>query len=304
MTARADGVAVVIPCYQQAQFLPDAIESALAQTEPPAEVIVVDDGSTDDTREVAGRYPVRYIGQENRGVSAARNAGLAASSAPLVVFLDADDRLLPEAIAINRDCLLRHPDAAMAAGICRTVDAAGAPTGYQASFSCPGGDHYDATLRHNHIWPPATAMHRRESVVAAGGWPESLSYFEDVALYLQIARKYPIQCHPAVVCEYRRQPGGLSSNRAAMLDGVAAVLRRQRAHVRANPRYAEALSAGRRQYMARWGGFLADDVREQWHARRWRRVVMGIASLGRNHPRGLVWILGRKFRTLAARGVR
>ena len=90
-------VSVVIPCYRQAHFLPDAIESVLAQTYPHFEIIVVDDGSPDDTRAVAGRYPgVRCLRQRNRGLSAARNAGLAASIGTYVVFLDADDRLTPE----------------------------------------------------------------------------------------------------------------------------------------------------------------------------------------------------------------
>ena len=72
-------VSVVIPCYRQAHFLPEAIESVLAQTYPHFEIIVVDDGSPDDTRAVAGRYPgVRCLRQRNRGLSAARNAGLAA----------------------------------------------------------------------------------------------------------------------------------------------------------------------------------------------------------------------------------
>ena len=298
MTVAAGGIAVVIPCYEQAGFLPGSIGSVLAQSERAEDVIVVDDGSTDGTSDVAAQYPVRYLRQRNRGVSAARNAGLAASASRFVVFLDADDRLTPDALAHNRKCLERHPDAAMAAGICRLVDAAGVPIG-DAPFRCPGGDHYEAILRHNHIWPPAAAMHRREAVVEAGGWPERHGYFEDVALYLQIARRHPIHCHPDIVCDYRRQPEGASNNRAAMLRGIAAVLGEQEAYVRANPRYTAALAEGRRAYMARWGGFLADAVREQWHARDWRRLATGVATLARHDPRGLAAVIARKLRTLA-----
>ncbi len=300
MPVRSGGIAVVMPCYQQAAFLPDAIESVLAQTEPAAEVIVVDDGSTDDTADVAARYPVRYVGRPNGGVSAARNTGIAASSADFLVFVDADDRLAPEALARNRDSLERHPDAAVAAGICRIVDATGAPV-HDAPYRCPGGDHYDAILRHNHVFPPAVALHRRQALLEAGGWPERFAYFEDVALYLRIARRHSVRCHPTVICDYRRQPEGASHNRAAMLEGIAAVLADQERYVKANPRYAEALSAGRRAYLDRWGGLLADAVREQWHARDWRRAAHGIATLARIHPRGLASIVGRKLRTLAGR---
>jgi glycosyltransferase involved in cell wall biosynthesis len=96
-------VSVVIPCYNQAHFLHEAIESALAQTYSHCEILVVDDGSTENIAEVAAGYPkVRYIRQENSGVSAARNKGWKRSRGEYLVFLDADDRLLPEAqIGVN-----------------------------------------------------------------------------------------------------------------------------------------------------------------------------------------------------------
>jgi len=103
-------VSVVIPCYNQAHFLGEAIESVLAQSYPNFEIIVVDDGSTDDTSEVARRYPgVRLVRQENKGLSGARNAGLAHSEEEYVVFLDADDRLLPDALETVLEHLEAHP---------------------------------------------------------------------------------------------------------------------------------------------------------------------------------------------------
>src|SRR5687768_343766 len=96
----AGRVTVVIACYNQAHFLRDALDSALRQTQPAAEILVVDDGSTDDTAVVAARCrEARCIRQHNRGVAAARNAGLAVSTGDYIIFLDADDRLLPNAIA-------------------------------------------------------------------------------------------------------------------------------------------------------------------------------------------------------------
>ncbi len=90
-------VSVVIPCYNQGHFVHEAIESVLAQTYADYEIVVVDDGSTDQTSEVVSRYPgVRCIRQRNRGLPAARNRGIQESQGEFLVFLDADDRLLPK----------------------------------------------------------------------------------------------------------------------------------------------------------------------------------------------------------------
>src|SRR5215210_7479587 len=119
-------VSVIIPCYNQAHFLGEAIESVLAQNHPRFEILVVDDGSTDDTSEVAARYPeVRCLRQENRGLAAARNAGLRSSEGEYVVFLDADDRLLPNALEAGLVCFEDHRECALVAGHYRLIAADG-----------------------------------------------------------------------------------------------------------------------------------------------------------------------------------
>src|SRR3712207_6844017 len=103
-------VSVVIPCYNQAHFLGEAIESDLGQTYPHFEVLVVDDGSTDNTQEVAAPYPgVRCIRQENQGLAAPRNTGIRHTKGTQLVFLDADDRLLPGALASGLYAPKEHP---------------------------------------------------------------------------------------------------------------------------------------------------------------------------------------------------
>ena len=92
-------VSVVIPCYKQGHFLADAIESALNQTYKPCEVIVVNDGSPDNTEYVCTQYEkVKYIKIKNSGVSVARNTGIKASKGEWLICLDADDKLQPEYI--------------------------------------------------------------------------------------------------------------------------------------------------------------------------------------------------------------
>src|SRR5947207_956439 len=107
-------VSVVIPTYNRARVVGEAIDSALAQTHERLEVIVVDDGSTDDTAERVGRRRdrrLRYVRREHAGVSSARNAGIAAATGDLVSFLDSDDLWKPEKIETEVAALARHPEA-------------------------------------------------------------------------------------------------------------------------------------------------------------------------------------------------
>jgi len=98
-------VAIVIPCYRYAHFLPDAVASVVAQSWPNLRIVIVDDGSPDDTAKVAGQLIARHrsrhielVRQHNQGLSAARNAGVRATASPFVLPLDADDRLAPTAV--------------------------------------------------------------------------------------------------------------------------------------------------------------------------------------------------------------
>lgn len=91
-----DSVSIIIPCYRQAQYLPEAIESALAQTKHLKEVVVVNDGSDDNTSEVASKYPVKLIVRENGGLPAARNTGVANATGQYILPLDADDWIDPK----------------------------------------------------------------------------------------------------------------------------------------------------------------------------------------------------------------
>lgn len=109
-------ISVVIPTYNYGGYIARAIESCLAQTHPQVEIIVVDDGSTDDTAAVVqgyvGQHPgkIRYLPQANQGVSAARNRGVEVATGVFLAFLDADDRLTPEALATRLAVFRVHPD--------------------------------------------------------------------------------------------------------------------------------------------------------------------------------------------------
>src|SRR5688572_23533739 len=110
-------VSVIITCYNHGNYLSNAINSVTPAASMPVEIVVVDDGSTDHTRLVCSEYPaIIYIYQHNQGLSAARNTGIDNSSGKYLVFLDADDWLLENALDINLSHLLKNPEAAFVSG--------------------------------------------------------------------------------------------------------------------------------------------------------------------------------------------
>jgi glycosyltransferase involved in cell wall biosynthesis len=202
----ASRVSIVIPCYNQAHFLGDALRSAFAQVEAAAQVIVVDDGSPDraDIAAELARWGdrVTMITQDNAGLSAARNAGLAVCSSDYVIFLDADDRLLPDATRIGADVLDADPLAALAWGLKANIDLAGRRLAMSSPPAVPSPGYLDL-LRGNLIGPPVTAIFRRSMLKAVSGFDAAIDRGEDFDIYLRLARQHPIRFHGATIAEYR-----------------------------------------------------------------------------------------------------
>ena len=234
-------VSVVIPTHNYVHFLAEAINSVLGQTYQNFEIVVVDDGSTDHTRELVSEYTqVRYFYQTNRGLSASRNAGFRYSKGNFLVFLDSDDRLVPTALATGVHYLTLHPECALVAGRSQDITAGGARLQSFSPFVLDNKDPYHLLLGWNQIWGPASVMYRREhldSFSSLGPFNVSLSPAADYDLYLRIAQKYPIWCHNEVVLEYRRHSLSMSNNLRSMYRDVLAVLRAQSNYVRTHPQY-------------------------------------------------------------------
>ena len=254
-------VSVVVPCFNQARFLGDAIESALSQTHERVEVVVVDDGSTDGTAGVAAAYPdVRLVRQANAGLAAARNAGLAASGGAYVAFLDADDRLRPEAVAAGLACFAAHPESTFVSGDHVRTDAEGREIPKPGAGDV-GPDPYLSLLRGNYVGMHAAVLYRRGPLVAAGGFDEALAVAEDYDLYLRLARDGAAGRHGAVVAEYRIHGANMSADSALMLRGVLAVLDKQEPWVRGDAERERALGDGRRIWTDYYHAEMVDGYR-------------------------------------------
>lgn len=290
-------VSVIIPCYKQAHFLNEAIDSVLAQTHPHYEVIVVDDGSPDHTAEVVSRYPgVYYIRQENRGVSAARNTGMKRGRGTFLVFLDADDRLLPNHFETCLKVFRERPELALVSGDFRWFGAEGTSHRHTCSDQ---PDSYAAMLRIGFIVTPSVAMVKRDVLLTIGGFPEGLSSGEDRYCWLQLARSYPLQCHHELIAEYRRHPEQASRNWKVMLTTGIYVMRCQRPYVKGNPIYKACYRDGIRQYQNACGPPLVWQMVADARAGKWRSALKALLTVIRFYPKGLLKLIQHKTRQLS-----
>lgn len=256
-------VAVIVTTYNHAAFLESALHSVTQQSRPAAEIIVVDDGSTDHPERVTNRFhEVCLIRQPNAGLAAARNTGWRAATSELVVFLDADDRLLPDALRVNAERLAATPAAGFSYGAYLDVDMA---SGRKSSANfLPAGDGFVAFLRKNPIRMHATVMYRRARLAEIGGFDSGFPACEDYDVYLRMASRFPILSAPVPLAEYWHHGSNMSRDSAMMLRVALLVLRHQRpsvtrpAEVQA---YREGVAAWKRHYVRAWCLQLARGVR-------------------------------------------
>ena len=296
-------ISVVIPCYNQAHFLGEAIASVWQSATRDVEVVVVDDGSTDSTARVGASFAgTRLISGPNRGLAHARNRGLAESSGRFLVFLDADDMLTRGALDIGLAELSAHPAAALVSGRCRIIaeDGGSLHTPQQARVE---RDHYKELLRHNYIWMPAMAMIRRDAIDRVGGFDDTANAAADYSLYLRIARTHTVHDHAQVVALYRRHSSNMSRNSARMLQETLAVLRRERPFVEGDQELLRAYYEGWNRWRELYGAYIVDEIRGDLRGHRWR-AVRNAAALGWLHPRALLRQAGRKASLTVRRATR
>lgn len=228
-------VSIIIPCYQQGRFLAAAVESALGQTHPKVETIVVNDGSTDETDSVARRYGGRitYLSQANAGVSAARNAGMAAARGEYLLFLDADDVLRPESVArmveaaAGRSCVVVQ-------GWRQFTDCPRHPTADEFRPDLSAGM-LPLLLYTNPIQPPAACLCPAAAVRRLGGFARELAGTEDWDLWIRLAMdSVPFETIDYLGALYRRHAASASAHGRKMIEGKIDVLLRVDRRLRAD----------------------------------------------------------------------
>jgi len=208
-TPVAPTVSVVVPCFNGARFVGEAVASALAQTHRDLEVVVVDDGSTDDSAarvRALGDPRVRVVAQANAGVAAARNRGAAEARGDYLAFLDQDDSWLPEKLARQLARFAERPAAGIVYCDGFIVSEHGAVLDtWGARYRLPAGHVFEA-LASRCVIPVSTLVLPRATFEAVGGF-RGFRYVEDLDLILRVAAGHPIEMVATPLARYRIHPG-------------------------------------------------------------------------------------------------
>lgn len=238
MSDKQETLGVIIPTYQRAHLLHETIHSVLNQTRQADEIIVVDDGSTDNTADAikvfAGK--VRYIRQANKGVSAARNTGILNATTDLIFFLDSDDTLLPEALSALADIFANHPDTDVVYGGSRYTDFDSKPIKDYPAPQLPQ-EPMSLFLPSNKLLIQC-ALIRRLSIAASGMFDPHMRHAEDMDFWIRLAHSGArFQRTSQIVINYRCHTESLSANTLMMYQGRMTACKRFAKASKGNPAY-------------------------------------------------------------------
>ena len=211
-------VSVIVPAYNAARYLPDALKSVLRQAYQDWEVILVDDGSTDNTREVVSSFipqfgsRLNYIYQANKGLPAARNTAIRNARGKYLALLDADDVWLEHRLELTVARLDEDPEIGIAHGHVMRIGPNGETLGVPArppARYLSGRIARDIYLRRAHILCP-TATFRRNCVDVVGYFDETMRASEDRDMWFRIAERYTVAYIPEIIAQYRSSPSSMS----------------------------------------------------------------------------------------------
>ena len=260
-------VSVIIPIYNRGSLLRRTIDSVCEQSFPDWELLLVDDGSSDDTPQICRSYTdprVRYLPQPNGGQAVARNHGLSLARGEYVAFLDHDDWWEPQKLRLQAEYLDAHPEAVLVYGRVRHVNEEGHDCGVVDGPKPSGSVYRELLIHHNFLYTMSLPMMRADAVREVGGFDPTTDISDDIDLFLKLALRAAFGFLPDVLLNYN------IGNASQQTRNIFRVFRSERnciqRHLRSGPRLdQQELSQIRRS----WGLIFAPGFREQgWHALR------------------------------------
>jgi glycosyltransferase involved in cell wall biosynthesis len=211
-------IGVVIPAYNVAAFLPRCLESVFAQTLKPDEVIVVDDGSTDDTAALAAALGAKVISQPNGGISAARNTGIRNASCEWIALLDADDLWDPTKLERQAACV--RPETMLVYTGVRIFD----DHGIRSASPATSVTSALKMIRYRTPFAPSSVLARREILMRGGGFREDISACEDWEMWFRLRRLGEFEAVADPLTDYYVYPNSLSANPQRMLQALDQIM--------------------------------------------------------------------------------
>lgn len=211
-------ISVVIPAYNAASFLPRCLRSVFAQTLKPEEVIVVDDGSADNTAALAASLGAKVISRPNGGLSAARNTGIQAASSEWIALLDADDMWAPD--KLERQAGRIHNETVLVYTGIRIFD----DNGVRSELTAMDVMSARKMLRYRNPITPSSVLVRRDAVLQDGGFREDIRACEDWEMWVRLQRLGQFEAVPDLLTDYYVYPNSLSANPGRMLDALDRII--------------------------------------------------------------------------------
>lgn len=208
-------ISVIIPTYNQACYLPEALDSVLQQTYPSIELIVIDDGSTDETTRIGKRYEqdsrVHWIGQTNQGPAHARNQGIASAQGEYICLLDSDDMMHSDRIAKQYDAFQKDPSIDIVYTAVELIDSRGRPLGIMRGQAMPPPDFLALMLFRNLI-PTSSVIMAKSPCLKEHPYHPAYRHAEDYELMLRLANLFRFHYLDLPLTRYRRHQTNLSNN--------------------------------------------------------------------------------------------
>lgn len=252
---------VVVPSYNHGKYVEACLRSVFAQSAPPARLLVIDDGSSDDSVRRIEQilndcpFPAELIARENRGLCATLQEGLEKTSGELFTYLGSDDIWTADRLAIGAKLLAEDPAAVLSFSNFFLIDEDGEVTGNSADWPEYQGGTDLQKLLHGYVIPQSTTVTYRRSAVEAFGWDED-SRLEDYALFLRLANAGPFAYTPQPLAFWRHHPRNTSKNFEMMLAEVFEAHRRMAGELGLD---AAALSGYRGAFHFRYADYLLRD---------------------------------------------
>lgn len=215
-------VSVIIPTYNRSQYIIETLESVFEQSYSDYEIVVINDGSTDDTEQILTTHissgSIRYFYQDNQGESAARNHGIRVAQGKYIAFLDSDDLILPTKLEKQVDFLENHPEIGFVHSNFVRFNDRGDELGLRETSHLTGWVYPEYLLNWSVLLPPSTVMVRADVLSEVGGFLVGMRWGPDLDMWRRITKNYPIGAIPEALTKMRAHSGNVSANK---VDAVA-----------------------------------------------------------------------------------